>query len=88
MNVLYRGWWRFLMDLRPLARFLADRGPLSAAEALKAKWGYDQPVYVQYYLWLGNLLQGDLATTPGLLSEHLDHESTNKQAVELLVSDK
>jgi peptide/nickel transport system permease protein len=46
----------------PFAAMLADVDP-QAAEALKAKWGYDQPVYVQYYLWLGNLLQGDLGNS-------------------------
>jgi peptide/nickel transport system permease protein len=46
----------------PFAAMLADVDP-EAAEALKAKWGYDQPVYVQYYLWLGNLLQGDLGNS-------------------------
>ena len=46
----------------PFAAMLADVDP-AAAEALKAKWGYDQPVYVQYYLWLGNLLQGDLGNS-------------------------
>ncbi len=46
----------------PFAAMLADVDP-EAAEALKAKWGYDQPVYVQYYLWMGNLLQGDLGNS-------------------------
>ena len=46
----------------PFAAMLADVDP-AAAEALKAKWGYDQPVYVQYYLWMGNLLQGDLGNS-------------------------
>lgn len=46
----------------PFAAMLADVDP-GAAEALKAKWGYDQPVYVQYYLWMGNLLQGDLGNS-------------------------
>jgi peptide/nickel transport system permease protein len=46
----------------PFAAMLADVDP-EAAEALRAKWGYDQPVYVQYYLWLGNLLQGDLGNS-------------------------
>ena len=27
---------------------------------LKAKWGLDRPVYVQYFVWLGNILQGDM----------------------------
>ncbi len=31
-----------------------------AAERLIEKYGLDKPVYVQYFRWLGNLLQGDL----------------------------
>ena len=27
---------------------------------LKAKWGLDRPVYIQYFVWLGNILQGDM----------------------------
>ena len=27
---------------------------------LKAKWGLDKPVYIQYFVWLGNILQGDM----------------------------
>ena len=27
---------------------------------LKAKWGLDKPVYVQYFVWLGNILRGDM----------------------------
>lgn len=37
MNVLYRGWWRFLMDLRPLARFLAERFPKLAPWAVRLR---------------------------------------------------
>ena len=29
-------------------------------EALRAQYGLDQPLYVQYVKWMGNLLQGDL----------------------------
>jgi peptide/nickel transport system permease protein len=29
-------------------------------EALRAQYGLDQPLYVQYLKWMGNLLQGDL----------------------------
>ena len=36
MNPLYRVWWRFLMDLRPLVRFLAERLPKLAPWARPA----------------------------------------------------
>lgn len=31
--------------------------------AFRAKWGLDQPLYRQYLIYLGNLLQGDLGTS-------------------------
>ena len=37
MGFLYRGWWRFLMDLRPLVRFLAERFPKLAPWALRLR---------------------------------------------------
>jgi peptide/nickel transport system permease protein len=46
----------------PFAAMLADVDP-AAAEQIRAKWGYDQPAYVQYYKWLGNLVQGDLGNS-------------------------
>jgi ABC-type dipeptide/oligopeptide/nickel transport systems, permease components len=32
-------------------------------EALRRQYGLDQPMYVQYFVWVGNLLQGDLGTS-------------------------
>jgi peptide/nickel transport system permease protein len=46
----------------PFAAMLADVDP-EAAEQLRAKWGYDQPAYVQYYKWMVNLVQGDLGNS-------------------------
>jgi peptide/nickel transport system permease protein len=43
----------------PIQALLADVDP-SAADALRAKLGLDQPVIVQYVLWLRNTLTGDL----------------------------
>ncbi|MEM7112498.1 MAG: ABC transporter permease [Chloroflexota bacterium] len=34
-----------------------------ALEALRVEMGLDQPVYVQYTLWLGNLLRGDFGNS-------------------------
>src|SRR5687767_644774 len=28
-------------------------------DAIERKWGLDKPWYVQYFTWLGNVLQGD-----------------------------
>lgn len=46
----------------PFAAMLADVDP-EAAEELRAKWGYDQPAYVQYYKWMINLVHGDLGNS-------------------------
>ena len=32
----------------------------SDIEMLRAKWGLDQPLHVQYFKWLGNILKGDM----------------------------
>ena len=32
-------------------------------ERVREKWGFDQPLYVQYYRYISNLLQGDLGTS-------------------------
>lgn len=37
MNPLYRAWWRTLMDLRPLLRFLAERFPKLAPWAIRLR---------------------------------------------------
>jgi peptide/nickel transport system permease protein len=34
-----------------------------AIAALRAEWGLDQPLHVQYLSWLGRVLQGDLGTS-------------------------
>ena len=37
--------------------------PKEAAAQIRAKLGLDQPMYVQYLVWLGRLLRGDLGTS-------------------------
>ena len=44
----------------PLAALLFDVGDPAAAEALREKFGLDQPVWVQYLKWFALVLQGDL----------------------------
>lgn len=46
----------------PFAAILAEVDP-SVADALRAKMGLDRPLPVQYVLWMGRLLQGDLGTS-------------------------
>ncbi len=47
----------------PLAAMLFDVGDPAAAEALRAKFGLDQPVWVQYGKWFWLVLQGDLGNS-------------------------
>ncbi len=50
-----------LMFLIPGGPFLAEKAKSqSTIDALNAKYGLDQPRHVQYFNYLGNLLQGDL----------------------------
>ena len=46
----------------PIAAMLAEVDP-SAADELRAKLGLDQPVYIQYLYWFGNIAQGDLGNS-------------------------
>ena len=49
MNVLRLVWWRFLMDLRPVVRFLAERFPRWAGPAVRMR--------TLLHLLVGNLIQ-------------------------------
>lgn len=46
----------------PFAAMLNEADP-EMADILRAKMGLDQPVYIQYGLWMKNLLQGDMGTS-------------------------
>lgn len=43
----------------PAAALIGDEVPLEALEALRKRWGLDQPIHTQFLLYVGNLLQGD-----------------------------
>lgn len=47
----------------PLYVLLGDGATPEQAEALRVKLGLDQPIFVQYLVWLGNVLQGDFGTS-------------------------
>jgi peptide/nickel transport system permease protein len=47
----------------PLAAMLFDVGDPAAAEQLRAKFGLDQPMVVQYAKWLWLILQGDFGNS-------------------------
>ncbi|MCY4465465.1 MAG: ABC transporter permease [Chloroflexi bacterium] len=60
----------------PIAALLADVDP-TAADAIRAKLGLDQPVIVQYVFWLRNTLAGDLGQ-----SLYGSHQAVNVQIAE------
>ncbi len=53
----------FLMNLMPGDPFMSDKATEESRAILIAKYGLDQPVYVQYGKYLQNLLQGDMGTS-------------------------
>jgi len=46
----------------PVRIFLGSEGavPPEAIERLRAQWGLDKPLYIQYFYYIANLLRGDL----------------------------
>lgn len=54
----------FLMKAVPGNPFVSEKTPpQSVLDALNAKYGLDQPLYVQYKMYMGNLLKGDLGVS-------------------------
>jgi len=47
----------------PIGAMLADAGSEEAQVALMRKFGFDQPLTVQFVKWFGNLLHGDLGAS-------------------------
>lgn len=62
VSVLVFGLQKLLPGDPALALAGEDRSPEVIA-FLRAKYRFDQPVYVQYFHWLGAFLQGDLGTS-------------------------
>lgn len=55
-----------LMNLAPynaIDTFVTPRMSVEQVEAIKARYGFDQPVPVQYAKWLGNILKGDFGNS-------------------------
>ena len=64
----------------PVDLMTGPRVPAEKIAEIKARWGLDQPWYVQYLFWLGNVLHGDfgLSITTGqevsyLISQRLPY---------------
>ena len=53
----------FLMNLMPGDPFMSEKATEENRAILIAKYGLDQPVYVQYGKYLSNLLKGDMGTS-------------------------
>lgn len=53
----------FLMNMVPGGPFTSDKLSPQAQELVLQKYGLDKPVYVQYGIYLKNLLRGDLGTS-------------------------
>lgn len=53
----------FLMNLMPGDPFMSEKATEENRAILIEKYGLDQPVYVQYGKYLGNLLHGDMGTS-------------------------
>jgi peptide/nickel transport system permease protein len=47
----------------PAYAILGDNATPKEIEAVRAKLGLDRPLYVQYGVWMGNVLQGDLGVS-------------------------
>ncbi len=47
----------------PIQAMLFDVGDPTVAAEIRAKYGLDEPLYVQYYIWGAKVLQGDLGNS-------------------------
>ena len=51
----------FMQRLLPGDPFIGDKNlPEATMQALYAKYGLDKPLWMQYFMYLGNCLHGDL----------------------------
>ena len=47
----------------PVVALVGPDAPIEAIEAMRAKIGLDKPLYVQYAIWMGRILQGDFGVS-------------------------
>ncbi len=52
-----------LIPGNPLDILLPPEAPKSVVDHLRAEFGFDKPLYVQYLAWLGRVLHGNLGTS-------------------------
>lgn len=53
----------FLMNMIPGDPFMSEKASAEAQAVLRAKYGLDQPVYIQYIKYLLGLFKGDMGTS-------------------------
>ena len=58
-GVLTITWFLSYVVGDPLAMFITERTPVAAIPGIVRMHGFDQPLVVQYFLYLGSLLSGD-----------------------------
>lgn len=47
----------------PIGAVLAPQAPAELVEKIRAKWGFDKPIYEQFALYVNNIFHGDLGTS-------------------------
>ncbi|KPL53543.1 ABC transporter permease [Prosthecomicrobium hirschii] len=52
-----------LVPGNPLDLLLPPEAPKELVDQIKAKYGFDQPLYIQYFTWLGRVAVGDLGNS-------------------------
>ncbi|TDC92139.1 ABC transporter permease [Saccharopolyspora aridisoli] len=65
LSMLLFGWLRMLPG-GPVSALLGDRATPAAREQLEKALGLDQPIFVQYFKFLGRAITGDFGTSTGV----------------------
>lgn len=65
LSMLLFGWLRMLPG-GPVSALLGDRATPEARAKLEADLGLDQPIFVQYWRFLGRAITGDFGTSTGV----------------------
>ena len=47
----------------PATAMLGERASPESVEAIRERMGLNKPLYEQYIIWMGNIVQGDFGTT-------------------------
>ena len=47
----------------PAAVMAGDQATLQDIESIRKQLGLDRPIYEQFFIWIGNLVQGNLGTS-------------------------